>query len=327
MVEKEVENSNSISQIQFEVLKYLTQFLTITEIAKQRKTSRTAVYKQINKLLEKGYIRKLDKSFGVTDLGNRGLHSFIGFTNNIRLHNLAIKIQLKQKPRNWDLKRTKLAQIRIHSKQVNIKNNSYEIHPFSNVKIKTTTNSIIFYLPATYGKNTDEAFKTALDILWKSIPKVEDMFNIFLIKDKSINLEIISNHYSKLQDSLAKLYRKQGDKLYITDEKGKVWLIADFSFRVDELETIDTIKAKEDMDVVKSFFNELRKEPVTTTQILGMIRDVTANQVVFDRNMKSHIEVIRGIGKGMNQLTKALKEVKTENIKLRQKQQTSLEDF
>ena len=43
---KEVESN----EVKHQILIYLSQYLTVSQIAKQRKTSRTAVYKVLNKL-------------------------------------------------------------------------------------------------------------------------------------------------------------------------------------------------------------------------------------------------------------------------------------
>ena len=312
MVTKKVKNT------EYEVLKYLTQFLTITEIAKQRKVSRTAIYKVIYRLIDKGLVRKIGKAYEVTD---RGLHYLNRYSPNlIRLHNLAFKISIITKPNNWELKRSKIVQLRVLSKQVNLNNNSYEIHNFRNLKIKTTNNSIIFYMPTIYGKNTDICFSEALEMLFKSIPKIESLFKVTLIKDRKTNIEIISQHYAKLQDIIAKKYRTEGNKLYVKDDEGNLRIIADYSFRVDELEAIYNKTAKEDMDVMQNFIKELLNTPVTTTKLMEMIRGVTANQMIYAKNMESHISAIKELGKGVRELSKLNKlHKKSRSRKLNQK--------
>ncbi len=305
-----VESGNSLSITQFEILKYLTEYLTISEIAKHRRTSRTAVYKVIQKLIKQNRIRKVDSNYRLTDYGRGGLHGFIGLRGKIRLHNLSIKVQILNKPRNWELKRSKIALIRVLSKNVDLKNNSYQIHCFSNIKVKTTTNSIIFNLPSTYGKTPSEALEKALEMFWKSISKVERLFNVILIKDRKLNIEIISNHYSKLNDDLAKIYKKEGKKLYIKDKEGKTWLIADYSFNVDELETIDNIKAHEDMEeVMQPFLNDLRKDPTTFSEVREIMNGIQSNQLMFAENMKSHVEAIRELSKGVKEFRKEVGKV------------------
>lgn len=318
---QEVEFNNTSLQI----LKYLTQFITIKKISKYVKISRTATYKHINKLLEKELIRRIGNSYEVTE---QGLHTINKYsTGLIRLHNLAFKLTILNKPNNWELKRTKIAEIRSFSKQIELNNNSYEIHNFSNIKIKTTNNSIIFYMPSFYGKDTDDCFKQALDSLFRVIPKVESIFKIVLIKDRKANIEIISSHYAKLQDSLAKLYKAENNKLYVKDESGNIWLIADYSFRVNELETIYNKTAKEDMDIVQGFLNDLRKNPINQSQLMGMIGQVTANQLIFAENMKSHINAIQTLSKEVKRLSKVFKSTLTENTKLKLGTQKTLFEY
>lgn len=327
MEKKEV--IKKVKNTEYELLKFLSQFLTIKQISEQRKTSKTAVYKGIYLLLNKGLIRKIGKSYELTDEGMNRLNSFIKLSNTIRLHNLAIKVKILNKPKNWDLMRSKIVEIRNLSKNVDLTNNSYQIHSFKNLKVKTTTNSVIFYLPSIYGLNTDICLSEALDMVFRAIPKVESIFKLNLVKDRKVNIEIISQHYAKLQDSLAKIYHKEGNKLYIKDDLGKIWLICDFSFKVDELETIDSLTAKEDMDTVKDFLNDLRKNPATISQVLTAIQGVTANQIIFDKNFQSHLKAINQLTQEVRGLGHVIKDIKDENqtMKLKLKNQTTLSKF
>lgn len=310
-----------------EVLKFLSQFLTIPQIAKQLKVSRTAVYKRINKLLELQLIQKIGKGYNLTEKGLQILNG--SSSNQIRLHNLCFKITIFNKPNNWELKRSQIVQMRSFSKSVPLQNTSYEIHSFSNLKVKTTPNSILFYMPTFYGKDTDDCFRQALDSLWNAISKVENLFKVTLVKDRKCNIEIISQHYAKLQDSLAKIYKNEDSKLYVQDEQGNIWLIADYSFRVNELETIYNKTAKEDMDTVKDFLNDLRKNPATISQVVNMIGNVTANQLIFAENMKSHIEAIKSLSRETKRLGKTMKGILEENknLKLLNKHQKRLFDY
>ena len=301
-----------VKNTDYETLKGISCFLTVKEIAKYRKVSKTAIYRRIYKLLEKGLIRKIGRTYELTDLGINRLNSLIGLPQRLRLHNLAFKITIFNKPKGWDIKRNKIVQCRAYSKATELNNNQYEIHCFSNIKVKTTSNSIIFYMPSYYGRNTDECFKEALDNLWQVVPKIENLFKIILIKDRKCNIEIISQHYARLQDSLAKIYKEEDNKLYVKDEEGNIWLIADFSFKVSELETIYNKTAKEDMDTMQNFLNDLRKNPATITQVTEMIRSVTTNQMIFDKNMKSHLKILNRLGKAVDNLTTA---VERRNVK------------
>ncbi|MFX1312067.1 MAG: hypothetical protein ACFFHD_05600 [Promethearchaeota archaeon] len=320
------------SMVQKQILYYLYQYLTISQISKLRKTSRTAVYNTVNKLIEQKKLRKIGGGYEITE---KGLHFLNGScSKQIRLHNLAFKIYIFNKPRNWELRRNKIVQTRVLSKRINLTNNYYEIHSFSNIKVKTTNNSIIFYMPYIYGNNTDECFKQALDYLWDSISKIEHLFKIILIKERKCNMEIISQHYAKLQDSLAKIYKIENNKLYVKDDLGDVWLICDYSFRVNELETINKITAKEDMDIVQNFLNDLRKNPVTFSNVLQLIREVAGNQLIYSKNWESHLGIYKSINKQVGSLNKGIKKlnklvgnVLKENKKLKLGDQKQLGEY
>jgi len=299
-----------ISPQQAEILRCISNFFTISEIAKHRKTSRVSVYKIINSLLKKGFIEKKDYGiYELTEAGKKGLHSLRGLTPILRQHNLAIKVKILNKPKNWDKRRSKITTMPYFNKRVQLKNTSYDLLNYGKMQLKVTSQSIIFNLPTIYAKTVDNCVLQALDLLYEAIPKVEALYNIKLVKDYKANITIISQEYARLNDSLAKLYRKEGNKLYITDDQGKIWLIADYSFSADELETIEPNKADEDMRVVHSFFNDLRKSPTTFSEVREVVTGVLNNQVIFDKNMQSHIKAVQDLGEGVRRLTEQIEKL------------------
>lgn len=298
---KKVESEIDLSKSQIEILKGLSNFLTINQIAKYRNTSRTSVYKGLKILLRKGFISKLGKaSFSITDKGKEGLHSITEFKGKIRLHNFSIKAKVLESPTNWNIKRNEIVFLKCFNKQVSLgKNNDYEISNIFNIKIKSTPKSIIFYMPTTYGNTIEEALEQSMDLFFKNISKVENLFKIRLIKDNKISIEIISQHYARLNDSLAKIYQKENDKLFITGDDGKVWLIADLSFNVNELEAIHTINAQDDLNSVSGFLNDLRKNPTTfseqkeiNNQFQNILSQVIEVQHLESRNIIKHQKVL-----------------------------------
>ena len=263
-----VYKQGGVSVPQAEILKAFSEFSTIKEIVNNRKTSRFAVYKIIKTLLKKGLIlRKSRGIYELTEAGKEGLHSLIGLSYKLRQHNISIKVKVLESPKNWDKIRSKILTMPCFNKRVQLKNNYYDLANYGKIQLKITSQSVIFKFPAMYTSNIDEAVIKILDLLYNAIPKVENLFKIKLIKDYKANITIISQEYARLNDSLAKLYKKENNKLYITDEQGKIWLIADYSFSVNELETISPDKADEDMNIVHNFFNDLRKNPKTFSEI------------------------------------------------------------
>ena len=306
-VDKKVDNHSIISKSQAEVLQGLAKFLNITEIAKHRKCSRQAIYKVLKSLLKKGLIEKIGYAYGLTEKGRQGLHSFMGLSSKLRQHNLAFKFEVLDSQKNWDKKRSMLVSLPYFSRKVDLRNTSYELLNFGRAKVKTTSRSVIFVLPAIYSSDVDSALVEAIDMLYALVPQIEGVFKVKLIKDRKANIKIISQEYARLEDSVARLYRKEDNKLYVRDENGEVWLIADYSFSVDELETVSPNRADEDMDAVHPFLNDLRKNPTTFSELKDIIIGVTHNQGIFDANMKSHLEVLDKIGKAVDELRKEIK--------------------
>lgn len=318
-----VESTCNISKTRAEILNGISNFLTISEIAKHRKTSRQAVYKVLSKLQRAGMVKKIGMVWGLSEKGKGGLHSFMGFTNKLRQHNIGIKIKILETQRNWDKKRNVLMQLPYFNKRVKLKNNSYDLFSFGKMRIKTTSKSIIFHLPTIFDNNVDNAILQAMDIIFDAIPKVENRFKIKLVKDQKLNMTFISQEYARLNDAIARVYKAQDKKLYIVDQQGELRFIADYSFAVNELESVHPNKAGEDMNAVNPFLLDLANNPTTFTEVREVInaqnrtmQGIQQNQLGFDRNMKLHLKVLGDLGNAVGELRKEIKKKKHFNKKI-----------
>lgn len=282
-----------VENAQFEVLKHLQQGLKISEIAKARKVSRTSIYKVLSSLIQKGMVRKLDYSvYSLTDKGTQGLHSFVALRYKLRQHNLHFKIQVLESPKNWDLKRNELRQLPYFNRTIKLKNNEQDLFNYGKILIKTTSKSVIVKVPTLYAPNWEEAIIQAMQILEDAIYKIEKAFKIRLVKDYKSNITIISQEYARIQDALARLYRSENNRLYLTGEDGKIWMITDFSFSVDETEFIHPEKATDDLDAVAPFFNDLRKNPSTLSEIRQDFNQAVSIVQGHSHNIVKHQKVM-----------------------------------
>ena len=305
-----VESTIKITQVQAEILNGISNFLTISDIAKHRKTSRQAIYKGIKILKEKGMIKKVGLAWRLSGAGKKGLHSLMGFTHKLRQHNLHVKIDVLESPVNWDKKRNQLIQLPYFNKRVSLKNNTYDLLSYGNIQIKTTSKSVIVKLPTIFDQSVEGAVIQAMDIFYNKIPSIENLLKIKLIKDQKCNITFISQEYAKLDDALAKIYKKNEQKLYVTDEHGELRFIADYSFAVNEFEAVHPNKAGDDMSATNPFLLDLAANPTTFSEVREMITGITRNQLIFDRNMKSHLEILSKLGKAVDQLTDTIKKKK-----------------
>jgi len=291
----------------FEVLKSIQNGLSITEMSKYRKVSRTAIYKVLSTLTKRGMIAKIQRGvYELTEEGIKGLHSFVAFRYKLRQHNLGIKIQILESPKNWELRRNEIRQMPYFNKTIKLKNNEQDLINFGRLKIRTTTKSIIIKMPTIYATDWERATVQAMQILEEMIPKLEHAFKVKLVKDYKANIKIISQEYASLQDALAKLYRNEGNRIYLTGEDGKIWLITDLSFSTDELEYIHPNKATDDNDAIAPFLNDLRKNPTTLSNVREETIQVLNVAKAHSQNIVKHQKVLDKILKIFNNMEKRL---------------------
>ena len=277
----------------FETLKSIQNGLNISEIARYRKVSRQAVYDTFSSLIKKGLITKISRgAYDLTSKGIETLHHFVQLRYNLRQHNLSFKISILQSKRNWDKKRHKLTQLPYFNKSIKLKNNEQELFNLGKVSIRTTTKSMIVKIPTIYSKTTEEAIVQSFDCLYDIIPKLEKLFNVGLIKDYKSNITIISQEYASINDALAKVYRKENNQLYVTDELGKVWMITDFSFSTDETEFISPERSVDDTDAIIPMLNDLRKNPTTFSEVRNIIGGLLQVQKYNAMNIIKHQKVL-----------------------------------
>ncbi len=287
-----VESTIKITQTQAEILQGISNFLTISDIAKHRKTSRQAIYKGIKILKEKGMIRKVGLAWRLSGAGKKGLHSFMGFTKELRQHNLHVKIDVLESPVNWDKKRNQLIQLPYFNKRVQLKNNTYDLLSYGKIQIKTTSKSVIVKLPTIFDPSTEGAVIQAMDIFYDKIPSIENLLKVKLIKDMKCNITFISQEYAKLDDALAKIYKKNEQKLYVTDEHGELRFIADYSFAVNEFEAVHPNKAADDMSATNPFLLDLAANPTTFTEVRGVVTEIMKVQQMQSYNIVKHQKVL-----------------------------------
>lgn len=277
----------------YETLKLLQEGLSISQIGRYRHVARQSVYDVLQTLNKKGWVAHPKRGlYYLTQKGIETLHSFVGLRYNLRQHNLHFKCKILDSPRNWALKRNEIRFMPYFNRTLKLKNNEQDLLNFGRLQIKTTTQSIIIKMPTIYAKDWEHAIIQAMSILEDNLYKIEKAFKIILIKDYKANITIISQEYARIQDALAKLYRQEKNRLYLTGEDGKIWLITDFSFSTDETEFIHPNKATDDVDAIAPFLNDLRRNPITFSEIKQNIGELHGIVNSFARNQVKHQKVL-----------------------------------
>ena len=226
-----------------EILHLLTnEFLTIKQVSIRRRTSRQAVHKIVNKIKQKGLITsrltRVDKKDTTCQ----------PFTNNyIRLHGQQFNIKILFQDNRYQQLLEKSNTIDIDGNTIRLFKNGLEVYSgqsfFAEDVHKATYNSIKY---------------------WNRLfVKLENEFNILILKPRSTNIKLVAHHYAETNNELSEEVEKKGIGIKVyTTEKGELWALFDNSLNLHEAETVHPSTAKQDMgEVVKPFFNDMRDKP------------------------------------------------------------------
>ena len=280
----------------YETLKFIQEGLSISEIGRYRHVTRQAIYNVLKTLNRKGLVAHPKRGlYYLTQKGISRLHSFVGLRYKLRQHNLHFKCKVLESPKNWELKRNEIRLMPYFNRTLKLKNNEQDLLNFGRFAVKTTSQSVIIKMPTIYAADWEHAIIQAMGILEDNLYKIEKAFKIKLVKDYKANITIISQEYARIQDALAKLYRQEKNRLYLTGEDGKIWLITDFSFSTDETEFIHPDKATDDIDAIAPFLNDLRRNPITFSEIKQNIGELHGIVNSFARNQVKHQKVLDDI--------------------------------
>ena len=126
------------------------------------------------------------------------------------------------------------------------------------------------------------------------------------IKPSKISFQ--KEHYALIKNDLAISENRKGNIWRIRDEDGEWLLIDDSLEKGGELETVGKKAFKNNIPMQK-WWNENKetKFKVTPTFILNTMNGIQKNQLIFDNNMKSHLEVLKKLGEAVDQLKEEIK--------------------
>jgi len=237
----------------------VNEFMTPKQIAIRRGTTIQATYKTIRKLKEKGEINKIfrgvEKNRPTSKPPLNTKNDLRG--NSIRLHGQEFNIRILHKSKTYETTKNKTNLIYIDDNTIKLNNKTIEIYSghsfFSDSVHKATSKSLMY---------------------WNRLfTKIENELDIILIKNRVENIRLVNNHYSEINNELAKETEIKGDKIRIyANEDGKLWFSIDNSFNLHEMETLHPKTAQEDMENIKPFFNDLREnEKITISDLKNMI--------------------------------------------------------
>lgn len=302
-------------------LKLLSEYLPISKIANLLNKSSKTIYKSFSIYKKKGWINQ-DRS--LTSEGLRKVELAIStikkVENTIRLHNLVFLVNI---PRPTKI--NKLLELKnISYKTIDMGTWDAKQIIIDNRKIWINPKKIIFYMDNYYGNTPLEAFTEALNELKQLVLRIQQLLNIKLIYNNSIDFSISRQHYALIKNQLAKQYNKEKKKLFVYDSENRLRLLIDKSpvdgIRIDEFEAVDKELSMEDADKVQPYFKDvLEKEhykPSETKEMLDiLVREnlkLATNFTAYNENIKKHLEVL-------GSMDKTLKAIRGEKKKRKRK--------
>lgn len=287
-----------ITKTQREIYKLLSEDgLSVRAIAQRRQTSLKAVYKTITILKKKA---KLSKRFKPYEKERGTIEPFF-------------KDSIKNKP-----------QIRLHGQQFRIKiiNNSEK---YKNIKEKSNILKLdgsticlhnkslsIFNKNSYFADNETLALSLASEYIDKLMWKLEEKFDIIILKSEYTNSKIVRSHYAETQNGLAKDLEKKDIKLKITtNEDGKIWLIIDNSFNLHEFENTHPNSGADDMFIMRPFFNDLRENPkiMLPSEMNKNLNTCWVALKGHTKNINHTSEIVDNMGKLLKDMSFVLKDV------------------
>jgi len=245
------------------------------------------------------------------------LDSFI--VNKIRGHAFQFKLELP-KIKGWDnTQRCKfLSNTKIKYKYLGIGGGGQSFI-YKGKKVWLTNKSLIIYDKDSYISNSSKESKNyAITNMLTIIKSLERMFKVSFQINRNYKFKVSRQHYSKMKDELARQYDKEGKKLEIYNDKG-LWFLIDNSYNLNESETVHPKTSDKDMDSsIVPFFNSLQENKGFTANFVlealskqtTLSKNIQQNQLIFDKNMQSHIKAIQDLSKGVQELTKKVGELK-----------------
>jgi len=276
-------SSQKLTPTEQEVLFLWTkQFLTKEQIAIRRQTKIRAVQKVMRNLRKKGYLD--ERNFEVT----KRVCGINFDANKIRFHGMEFNIKILHKDKRYK---------EILSKTNIIEEDGNTIRLFKDAVEVYINHSF-------YSDAVDDARKDGFDYAFRFFSKLEKRLKILLVRQGSQNIKLVKQHFSEVNNEFAEDLNAKKEKFAIKGSDGKTWLLVDNSMNLNELETIHTDRAEQDMNKIKPFFDDLRDNPVKLSDVLKIISDLA--------------EQNRETASGLNAVVKLLvpkKEDETDNKK------------
>lgn len=270
----------------------------------------STLYKRLNLLRDLGLIENKEQVWKIVN----GEYQFCGKLlkdnkNIFDLHNTSYIIKLVRVPMWWNQRKSRLIKLKGYEFQT-VKfgrNNSNPYFQLSNQNflLQIYPESILVIHRKRYYSNDPYsiAFQFMNDVydLWQWFEE-QMKFKFFL--DGIPQITMRSKDFNRINDAIANKVKELDTKFLIElDQNRKVWVDLSEPFGKEA-------SYPEAQEILESHTKDiLINKPMTNSKLQEAILKVTQNQLVFDANMSSHLEVLENIGKAITELRKEIKDL------------------
>ncbi len=293
---------------------------TPIKISEELNISRQKLNYYIRQLKNSGELKKI--GYGVWEVKDVKKSTKDTLEKEVRGHAWIWKIKLPQ-IKNWDNRKYILDKLKIPYKLIGLKKTPRII--IKNRKVWLCNKTLVIYdINSFIGVNSIESRKLAVWGLKQVLEALENKLKVNIKINGVYEFKVSREHYALMKNNLAIQCNKDKEKVYVSDKEG-LWFCIDNSYNLDEAETLGNNAMINNLGV-QGYFNSHKETgfKVTPEFILKTMNGIQQNQLVFAENMKSHINVVKELGRGVRQLTKA---VQRKNIKENNLYQKTLGDF
>jgi len=131
---------------------------------------------------------------------------------------------------------------------------------------------IVYGVTSFAGNSVSECMAKSTTYWNRFLRRLENDYNLILIKPRKSNIYFFNQHWAEVGNELAREYNDNCENLQVrTNDDGKVWLLIDNSFNLNELEATHPQSAPFDIQKMQKHFNSIRDNDILEPHKLQLL--------------------------------------------------------
>lgn len=285
--------------------------LRVTTLEKLTNLKQRTLYRRLNKLRKKGLIENIFPIWKIINGQLNFCQSLLKDEKLFELHNFSLVVPLVKTPNWWKYRSRKLIKLKgWHFQEVKWgrkQSNPYQQIINENYVIQTYPESIIVIFRKRYHSNDPyDVVIQALNDFFDMWAWFEERMRFKFTIEGLPHIKLRNNDFLRVRDSLAEHCKKQGKGFLVEiKDKGEVWV--DYSEPFGKEANYPEAQEILELDIKDKLLNK----PMLNSELQLMVQKVTQNQLIFDKNMSSHLKVLNEISRAIKELRQTIKQRQT----------------